>query len=367
MIKIHPRRAFLIVVSSIVLSAFGAFAKPVELIPDELRGAIQPQVAVAPAGAIHVVFGKKETGTIHHVVSSDGGRTFSKPVQVAELPKLALGMRRGPRIVATDKVVAISAISHGDGNLHAWTSSDGGATWKESANINDSPQSAREGLHAMTADAKGAVFATWLDLRNKGTELWGAASADGGATWGANALIYKSPDGHICECCHPSAAMDAKGRIAVMWRNWLGGARDMYAAISSDGGKTFAAAQKLGSGTWKLNGCPMDGGTIAFSPDGQMLTTWRREKTVFATDGTLSELRLADSALHSIVATGKGGAYYLWQDGDTLMLKKGASSPVRLADKAAFAAAASVPNRGPVVVWESQANGANTILAEVLD
>jgi len=306
MISILLLRAFPLFISSLLLTASGLFAKSVELIP-------------------------------------------------AELPKLALGMRRGPRIVAADNVVAISAISHDDGNVHAWTSSDGGATWKESAHINDSPKSAREGLHAMTADGKGAVFATWLDLRNKGTELWGAASTDGGATWGANALVYQSPDGHICECCHPSAAMDAKGRVTVMWRNWLGGSRDMYAATSSDAGKTFATAQKLGTGTWKLNGCPMDGGAIALSPTGQMLTTWRREKTAFASEGTRPEQRLADSALQSVVTTGKAGAYYLWQNGDSLMLKKGASSPARLAEKAAFASAAPVPNRGPVVVWESQA------------
>ena len=49
------------------------------------------------------------------------------------------------------------------------------------------------------------------------------------------------------------------------------------------------------------------------------------------------------------------------------MVKKGISSPVRLADRGAFPAAAPVPNRGPVVVWESQANGMNTIFAEVLE
>ena len=358
---------FLALIILAVGTASPLIAAPVEITLPEMRGAMQPQVAVAPAGAIHVVFGKKETGTIYHVASRDGGRTFSKTVQVAELPKLALGMRRGPRIVATDKVIAVSAISHDDGNVHAWTSGDGGATWKESAPINDNPKSAREGLHAMTADAKGAVFATWLDLRNKGTELWGAASADGGVTWGTNALIYKSPDGHICECCHPSAAMDAQGRIAVMWRNWLGGARDMYAALSSDGGKTFSAAQKLGAGTWKLDGCPMDGGAIALNAGGQPLTTWRRGKSVYATGGTSPEQQLADSALQSIVTTGKGGTYYLWQNGDSLMLKQGAADAVRLAERGAFPAAAPVPNRGPVVVWESPANGANTILAEVLD
>ena len=33
-------------------------ASPVEILTPELRGAVQPQVAVAPSGRIHVVFGK---------------------------------------------------------------------------------------------------------------------------------------------------------------------------------------------------------------------------------------------------------------------------------------------------------------------
>lgn len=122
----------------------------------------------------------------------------------------------------------------------------------------------------MDGNGRGAVFVTWLDLRDGGTELWSAVSPDGGATWGDNTRVYQSPAGHICECCHPSAAMDGKGRVAVMWRNWLGGSRDMYAAMSDDYGKTFAPAQKLGSGTWKLNGCPMDGGAITFDADGRL-------------------------------------------------------------------------------------------------
>jgi len=130
---------------------------PVEIIPPDLRGAIQPQVAVSPAGAIHVVFGKKESGAIYHVASTDGGRIFSKPVKVGELPKLALGMRRGPRIVATGNVLAVTVISHDDGNLHAWSSQDGGMAWKESPNVNDAPKRAGEGLHAMAGNGAGKV------------------------------------------------------------------------------------------------------------------------------------------------------------------------------------------------------------------
>ena len=61
-----------------------------------------------------------------------------------------------------------------------------------------------------------------------GTKLYGARSRDGGVTWSKNVLIYESPDGTICQCCHPSAAFDPGGQVLVMWRNCLGGARDMY-------------------------------------------------------------------------------------------------------------------------------------------
>ena len=123
-----------------VLSASLA-AAPVELIPPDFRGAVQPQVALAPGGRVHVVFGKDNA--IYHTTSVDGS-VFSTPVKVGELDKLALRMRRGPRISATDKLIVVTAISHTEGNLHSWTSTDGGATWKEGAHINDVGQ-IREG------------------------------------------------------------------------------------------------------------------------------------------------------------------------------------------------------------------------------
>jgi hypothetical protein len=348
----------------LTLISASSFAGPVEIIPSELQGAVQPQVAVAPGGRIHVVFGKENT--IYHTASEDG-RSFSAPVKVGELAKLALRMRRGPRISATDKLVVVTAISHTDGNIHAWTSADGGATWKEGPKLNDADKSAREGLHAMAGDGNGFVFATWLDLRNPGTELWSATSQDGGVTWSANKLVYQSPDGHICECCHPSVTVDARGRVAVMWRNWLGGARDLYLTTSADRGRTFTAPQKVGSGTWKLNGCPMDGGALAFNPEGKPFAVWRREKTVFASATPTEESRLAEASLQPVVAFGRGGAYVLWERDGNLTLQRGMSAPARFATNASAASMASTPDGRVVVVWESAAAGSKTLFAEIVD
>lgn len=334
-------------------------AASVEILPPELRGAVQPQVAVAPLGRIHVVFGKDNA--VYHTTSPDG-RTFSAPVKIGELEKLALRMRRGPRVTATDKLVLVTAISHTDGNVHAWTSADNGKTWKESAPLNTAPKSAREGLQALAGDGRGLVAAVWLDLRGKGTELWGRISRDGGATWANDLSIYQSPDGHICECCVPNAAISPTGEITVMWRNWLGGSRDLYIATSRDG-RTFSNAQKLGTGTWKLNGCPMDGGSIAFSPAGNWLTVWRRERTIFASDAGTPEKQLAVNAVQPVTAYAGEIPLLLWEANGALVLQRGREAPARFADNAAAASIVSGP-QAAVIAWEANVGGAKTILLD---
>src|SRR4051794_23865230 len=76
---------------------------------------IQPQLAVSPKGVYHLVFGKGNS--VFYSTASDG-KTFTAPVKVGEMEKLALGRRRGPRISATDAVIAITAISPADGMIH---------------------------------------------------------------------------------------------------------------------------------------------------------------------------------------------------------------------------------------------------------
>ena len=84
-----------------------------------------------------------------------------------------------------------------------------------SAHINDAPKSAREGLHAMTTDVTGGGFATWLDLRNKGTELWGAASSDGART----RSFINRPTGTSANAATRAPRWMRKAPMAVMWRS----------------------------------------------------------------------------------------------------------------------------------------------------
>ncbi len=51
----------------------------------------------------------------------------------------------------------------------------------------------------MTSGDDGALWCVWLDLREKGTVLYASKSMDHGETWSKNILVYRSPDGSICE------------------------------------------------------------------------------------------------------------------------------------------------------------------------
>lgn len=333
-----PMKRLLLSWLCIIQSPLAILATPLELPTTGLAAPRQPQVAAAADGTRHVVFGD---GTAIYATRASGGDTqFAAPVKIADLPKLALGMRRGPRITATGRTLVVTAISHADGNVHSWLSADAGKTWRTGDRINTIANSAREGLHAMAADGRGLVSCVWLDLRGGGMELWSRVSRDGGAVWEPEVRVYASPDGAVCTCCVPSVAIGPRGEIAAMWRNVLGGARDMWTASSTDGGRSFGAGQKIGAGTWKLPGCPMDGGGLAFAPDGTLTTTWRREGATFTAAATGSEAALATASAQPLVVSTATKVATLWEKGGALWMRVDADAARRLAPAARMASVA---------------------------
>ena len=300
--------------------------------------------------------------------SKDAGKSWSKPVVVSSQGKLSLGLKRGPRIAMTPQAIVISAVvgkqgRGADGDLTAWRSVDGGKTWSAGRAINDVPSAAREGLHTMAAGGKGTLFAAWLDLRGEGTRLYGSISLDGGATWSPNILVYESPSGSVCECCHPTVAIDAQGRIFVMFRNSFDGNRDMYLVRSDDGAKTFGPAAKLGAGTWKLNACPADGGALQVDRDGKPLSVWRREGEVFYSTGPDLEQRIG-AGKHPILATTPRGPVLAWMEGKALKVRApGQKDATTLDSEAAYPSMVTLPTGTVVLAWER----GGTIVVKGLD
>lgn len=329
----------------LALLAALAFAPAPAARAAEFPDAAQPQLA-ASGDRVYLAFGRGPELFVAR--SDDAGVTFAPPVRVAALPSLMLGRRRGPRLVAHGDRVTVAVIA---GELLAFHSADGGRTWKGPALVNDVPRSAREGLHALASAPDGRLFATWLDLRDVATartQVFGSESADGGATWSPNRVVYRAPAGQTaCECCHPSATFNARGDLAVMWRNGLEGHRDMWLSVRAAGTDTFAAAAKLGTESWRLAACPMDGGAVVPAADGRFFTVWMRAGSIFTCVPGQPEIRLAAGT--QPVAT---PAAIVWQEGPALRAQALApgSAPVTIAPQGRFATVLSRPAPAPALV-----------------
>ncbi|WP_028665342.1 sialidase family protein [Runella zeae] len=309
---------------------------------------IQPAIYVGENESIEMVFGKGNA--FYYAYSKDKGQAFTSPVLVDSLQGLHLGVTRGPQIASSRLSTVITAIDR-KGDLYASVLNRKTGKWQNSIIINDVPEIAKEGFNALGSDGQGTFFVIWLDLRDdKKNKIFGAISTDGGQTWGKNKLIYHSPDSTVCECCQPSIIMKDK-QVVVMFRNWIGGSRDMYVTTSKDGGNTFQPAEKMGNGTWKLNACPMDGGGISLNEKGVLTSIWRRENQLFTAKLGEPEQLLAQGRNASI-ATSSQNTFIAWQNqGQIWLSQSGQKEPISLGT-GRFPRVAILNEQQAFCVWE---------------
>lgn len=303
-----------------MLFALLSLAATLQSDPSTLVGqGSSPQLALDPRGTVRMVFGRKDT--IFAVTSRDGGQTFTSAEMVGVVRGMHLGNTRGPTIASSRVRSMVLAIDTA-GNLTAFQLDHRSNRWTRMRGyVNDAKGSAPEGLATIAATDAGAFIATWLDLREERKNniyLGVVASASADARRTPNRKIYASPDGHTCECCRPTITTAGK-HVAVMFRNWLDGARDMYVSRSSDGGKRFASAEKLGEGTWKLDACPMDGGAASVDPKGDLSTVWRRDATVYYARPGEKEKRMGEGRSPMMSRQG-ASTYIVWENRGTIKL-----------------------------------------------
>ena len=294
---------------------------------------------------LHLVYGTGDS--IMHAYSSDQGRTFSSPSLIGILPELAASHTRGPQLATTTNGLLVTACNN-SGNIFSFTKEAAGK-WEKTGRVNDRDTVAKENLMALGADGVNA-FAVWLDLRDKHNKIFGSRSTDGGKTWSKNILIYASPDTTVCECCKPSVALKGT-QVNVMFRNWLAGNRDLYLVQSNDAGVSFGEAQKLGTGSWALNGCPMDGGSIAINNNGVPQTVWRREETIYACEPGKEEKELGKGK-NCTMETVNGKNAYAWvENGEVVFINSEGNKTVL--GKGGLPVLTAISNKHVLCVWEA--------------
>jgi hypothetical protein len=301
------------------------------------RDAIQPSLAADGAGGFVAVF--LRNGNVEVSTSTDGKTWSPPSLAIDAGGKARGGMQRGPRAaVDGSKTIYVTAPLCFDPaeqekrypvtDLYLAASTDGGRSFSKPVAVNDAPRKAPEALHWLAASPKGDVFAAWLDLRarEKGQDLFLAKITERGTSVSRNARVA----GPVCECCAPGLAVDGKGNPVLIWREGATTDRQLYVSKSADGGKSFAAPVKVSHAKTGIDVCPMDAPAVAVSADGRTLAAaWMdlrpggggRDVQWTTGAGALPvESRIHDQAGgaqgHPSLAIGADGAVWCaWEDG----------------------------------------------------
>ena len=158
-------------------------------------------------------------------------------------------------------------------DIHVAASSDGGVTFAEPIKVSDASWLIDACPIAGPALASHAetLYVAWMDGRfDDGTfsrtDVWLAASADGGASFGLNVRVNAVEGGYNGQ---PSMVVDAHGRVHVAWSADTETGSALNYAISTDGGASFGAARELVASAGRL-GSPV----LAISAAGQIYGAW---------------------------------------------------------------------------------------------
>jgi hypothetical protein len=257
---------------------------------DAGQNALSPTAAVSDdASAITVVW-KRYVGTsdmVQTATSPDGGntwqsvKTISTPGRPANSPTIGASAD-GMRLVS-----AWTSYDGADYRLRSSTSSDGGTTWSEPVDVSQAGQDAVMPVLAVSSDAM-RVTALWRRSDGTHRRIETASSQDGGGNWSTPRTLSEA--GQHAEA--PAIASSADGnRVAAAWTRYDGSRYRLQAAYSPNGGAAWSLPLTVSDVGEEAN-WP----TVTSSADGARLAiAWRgfdglldRARTVSSADGGLT-------------------------------------------------------------------------------
>lgn len=189
------------------------------------------------------------------------------------MPKIAV--RGDGTVFATYETNVPSGKSRfGLSDIRYVMSSDKGKTWTKPQSIQEvTPATGSRSFGNMIRLDDGEIGIAWLDTDTNGTYSGRPvrfARTNGDRGFEKSVLV----DLAACECCRTALSVDGQGNIRIVFRDLLAGSvRDISASISSDNGKTFNTAIPFSGDNWKVDGCPHNGPSIA-SRNEKTYVTW---------------------------------------------------------------------------------------------
>ena len=251
----------------IFFQSYGADGKPRLEVPANVSGSPRifswlPRLVIS-AGDARLVFvlwqeivfsGGSHGGEILFARSTDGGKTFEKPVNLSN-SIAGDGKGRTTRKRWHNGSLDLAVGPQGDlyaawteyeGNLWFSRSTDGGGTFTEPLRVAGVPEAKPARGPSLAVDAAGTIYLAWAVGEDKSADIHLATSTDRGQSFSAPRAIVPS-GGHADA---PKLAVDGKGTLHLVHAESPTGPFDRYHvryAHSTDGADTFEDPREISS------------------------------------------------------------------------------------------------------------------------
>jgi hypothetical protein len=202
--------------------------------------------------------------------SDDGGRTFSRPVQVSDparrrvvAPALAVGPDRRVHVLyydLQDDVIDYQGLEgarwEGTWSLVLSTSGDEGDSFGPAVVVEDGVVPPERVMliftmppASLTAGNDGALYTAWHDARNGDWDVFVRPSLDGGRSWGGLVRVNDDPPGNGRHQYLPRLSTSPDGRLDAVFYDRRDDPANLFQHVSysfsNDGGRAFAPNLRL--------------------------------------------------------------------------------------------------------------------------
>ena len=273
----------------------------------------EPAIAAAPHGGVFLAWvehGEGKAADIFVQKCDTDGKPTGQKVRVNSEAGQATAWRGDPPsvTVGADGVVFVawsaslkSEVAHGS-NILLSISRDDGKSFSAPVTVNDDKYPAMHGMSSLAVSEDGRVFVVWLDERFLQTpekmaadkakaeakakgetkeekhvhmeanrEVYFAVSNDGGKSFSANQKLAAD----VCPCCKTAVTVAPNGRVYVGWRQVLPNEFRHIAVTSSDNnGGSFSAPVVVSDDQWQITACPVSGPALKVDANNALTVAW---------------------------------------------------------------------------------------------
>ena len=207
-----------------------------------------PSVAVDIDGNVHVVGHYGILEPVYYFRSTDGGASFTGPVQINDSTGGSFPLV--PLSIAVDRNGVIHVVwddyrNGGSPDIYYANSSDGGLSFTPNVKVNDSVGTEKSQTYpSLAVDNNGNIHVAWLDFRSGEADIYYAKSTDGGLSFSTNVKVNDVGAG-TARYHDPTIAVDSQGHIHVVWVAKHGEIMGIFYAESADGGVSFRPSVRV--------------------------------------------------------------------------------------------------------------------------